>query len=289
MLYSLGTIFAGPLGFYSQQSILSIRRPQVFGSSSSNLGLLLVFFVCVAFGQALYTKRRGAALGWWLLTFIFCIAVVLSFGRTAWLTLCLSALVMLSLYTRNIAILPFILVLLLLSFIPGVSDFFNPGKVYGSDRLIMWQDAIDIWLRHPSFGIGAGNYQFFDLAYGKDIGGVAHNQYLEVLAEMGVQGLLCLLWSILVTGYLAFKRFRSATTALGKAFALSYMGYYIGLIFFGFFGDSFLPSVAGAGGTAAIIEASYNWFLFGVVLTIPQWERLSRAAVTAEICQEERG
>lgn len=273
VLYALGTIFAGPLKLYSQQTLLDIPRPQVFGTSSSILGFLMVFFVCVTLGQALYAQKRGVAYCWWLLTLFFSLAVIFSLGRTSWLTLCLAGLTMIGLRTKNLLTLPFVLLLILLAFVPGVSNFFNPDKVYGSDRLIMWQDALSIWLRHPYFGIGAGNYQFFDIAYGTDVGGVAHNQYLEVLAEMGVQGLLCLLWSVLAIGRLAWQRFQHAATPQGKALALSYLGYYCGLIFFGFFGDSFLPSVAGAGGTSALINASYNWLLLALVLTIPHWER----------------
>lgn len=285
LIYALGTIFAGPLGLYSQQTILDISRPQVFGTSSSVLGLLLVFFTCLALGQALYAKQRGKVWGWWLCTLIFGIAVIMSYGRTAWVTLLIAVLIMLGLRIKTLVVIPIILALLLLALVPGITDFFNPEKVYGADRLLMWQDAIAIWLRHPYFGIGAGNYQFFDIAYGNDVGGVAHNQYLEALAEMGVQGLLCLLWGLFALGRLILQRFQAATMPQGKAIALASAGYFIGLLVFGFFGDSFLPSVAGAGGTYAMIIASYHWFLLALVLTLPQWEQTHVVALE-ERCQQ---
>src|SRR5437660_10582127 len=101
-----------------------------------------------------------------------------------------------------------ILVLLLL-FAPGFLDFFNPTQVYGIDRINIWQDAIAIWQRSPYMGVGAGNYQFFDLTYGTDIVGVAHNEFLSVLAEMGLQGLSCLLLIIIMIGHLTYKRLNS--------------------------------------------------------------------------------
>ncbi len=127
-------------------------------------------------------------------------------------------------------------------------------------------------------GIGAGNFQFFDLTYGTDVVGVAHNQYLEVLAEMGVQGLLCLLWLIAVVGQIVFKSFKTASTSMSKAIALASIGYYVTIILGGFFTASFVPSVAGAGGTGAFVEESYPWLLIGLVLSIPNWEKEAEQA-----------
>lgn len=282
MLYAFGTIFAGPLGLYSDEVILGNRRPQVFGATSSILGMLLVFFACIGLSQALYARARAASLCWWLFTITSSIAVIMSFGRQSWIALVLSGLVIIGLRTRNLLVLLLVPGFLLLLLIPGVSEFFNPQEVYGIDRLIMWQDALAIWQRHLYFGVGAGNYQFFDIAYGIDVGGVAHNQFLEVLAEMGIQGLLCLLWSLAATGRFALQRFNAATTALGKAIALAYLGYYTAYVFGGFFGDFFLPSVAGAGGTMALAWVSYHWLLLGLVLTIPRWEQPAPARAAVE-------
>src|SRR5207248_1128729 len=154
-------------------------------------------------------------------------------------------------------LLPFILLPLLLLFAPGIMDFFDPTKVYGIDRINIWQDAIAIWQRSPYMGVGAGNYQFFDLAYGTDIAGVAHNQFLAVLAEMGVQGLICLLLTIMMMGYISYKRFNTAISLTGKAIALAFLGYYAALLFATFFTGPFIPTTAAAGGTWPFIETSY--------------------------------
>ena len=78
--YSLGTIFAGPLHLYSQAVILGVPRPEIFGTSSSNLGILNVLFACLAFGQLLYAKKESAHLGLGLLTCIYAAGVAMSFG-----------------------------------------------------------------------------------------------------------------------------------------------------------------------------------------------------------------
>ena len=175
-------------------------------------------------------------------------------------------------------LLPLIILPPLLLLFPGVIDFFDPTKVYGADRLNIWQDAIAIWQHSPFMGIGAGNFQFFDIAYGIEVAGVAHNQFLEVLAEMGVQGLVSLLLAMFMIGRVALKRFNAAQSDMGKAIALAYLGFFAALLFATFFTDSFIPSTAAAGGTGTFIEMSYLWFFLGFVLSIPNWDQEAAAS-----------
>ncbi len=272
-LYALGTIFAAPLGLYSTQVLLGNRRPQVFGSVSSGLGGLILLFTCIAFGQFLFTTRGKTRLLWGLVSLIFGLGVMMTFGRESWIGLFLAVLIMVAFGTKNWLVLLVLIIPPILLLIPGVSDFFDPSKVYGVDRLKIWQDAYNIWLRSPYFGVGAGNYQFFDRFYGTDIVGLAHNQYLEVLAEMGLQGLICLIWLLVAVGIQTFKSFKEAKTNLGKSIALAYIGFYTNIVFGGFFTGIFIPSSASRGGTAPFVEASYRWLLLGLMLSIPNWEK----------------
>ena len=286
--YALGTIFAGPLHLYSQATILGAQRPEVFGASSSGLGILNALFACLAFGQMLYAKKEAVRLGFGLLVSIYTGGVVMSFGREAWVGLLLAVWVILWFRFKSpIALLfPLALLPLMLLIFPDIINFFNPAKVYGIDRINIWQDAIAIWQRSPYTGVGAGNYQFFDLAYGTDVVGMAHNQFLEVLAEMGVQGFIFLLVTIIMIGRAALKRFKTATSSLGKALSLAYLGYFAALLFATFFTDSFVPSTASGGGTGAFIGASYLWLFLGLVLSIPNWDQEAALSESRNVAQQ---
>ena len=273
--YALGTILAGPLHLYSQQVILGVQRPEVFGTDSSSLGILNVLFACLALGQMLYAKRDTTRLGFGLLTCIYVGGVIMSFGRESWIGLLLAIWIILWFRFKNLPslLLPLVMLPFLFLFFPGITNFFDPTKVYGADRINIWQDAIAIWQHSPYMGVGAGNFQFFDIAYGTEVVGVAHNQFLSVLAEMGVQGLVCLLLAIIMMGRATLKLFNTALSDTGKAIALGYLGYFAALLFAGFFTDSFLPSTAAAGGTGPFIEGSYIWLFLGLVLSIPNWDK----------------
>jgi len=274
ILYALGTIFAAPLGLYSSEVILGVRRPEVFGADSSALGSLILLFGSLTIAQALYATCWKQRLIWGALSLLFCLGVIMSFGREAWIGLFLAALVMVGLRTRNWLVLLVLLAPLPLLLVPGVSDFFDPSKTYGSDRLKIWQDAITIWLKSPYMGVGAGNFQFFDRVYGSDQVGVAHNQYLQMLAEMGIQGLLCLVWILVAVGIKALQSFKTARSRLGKSLALAYIGYYVSILFGGFFTGIFIPSAAAGGGTGPFVAASCRWMLLGLVLSIPIWDKM---------------
>ncbi len=269
LLYALVTICAQPLGLGSQEVLLGNQRPQIFGAISSGLGNLLVLFTCLCLGQALYAQGQARFL-WWIGSAICALGTVLSFGRASWLALALACLLILGLRVRKrrLLLIPILLVALGL---PGILAFFDPHKIYGADRLVIWNDALTIWQLHPLIGIGAGNYQFFDLAYGSDIVGVAHNQYLEVLAEMGLIGLLSLLWLLIALGQRLYWIYRHTTDSEAHALALSSLGSYAAILLGGFFTDSLLPSTAAAGGAGPFLLASYRWLLIGLTLAIPHW------------------
>ena len=273
--YALGTIFAGPLHLYSQEVILGAQRPAVLGAVGSGLGELNELFTCLALGQLFYARTDKARLGFGLLTCIYAGGVVMSFGRESWIGLIIAIWLILWFRFKSLPalILPFILLPILLLIFPSIINFFDPTKVYGADRINMWQDAIAIWQHSPYMGVGAGNYQFFDLTYGTDIGGVAHNQFLEVLAEMGVQGLICFALVIIMIGRVALERFNRAVSGTGKAVAVAYLGYFAALLFSTFFTDSLVKSTAAAGGTGQFIWSSYIWLFLGLVLSIPNWDK----------------
>ncbi|GLV54525.1 hypothetical protein KDH_13720 [Dictyobacter sp. S3.2.2.5] len=272
LFYALIVVWTAPSEHYVHLMIPTVRQLSLFSRVTGISGTQLIFFVCIAFGQALYARRRVAACYWWLATLILILATALSLERTAWITLCVSAMIMLGLRHKNIGVLPLIVALLLPFLLPIILHMLIPNQSNTADDQSRWWEALNIWQRHPWLGVGAGNYQFAARLYGMDARGGAHNQFLELLAEMGLQGVLCLLWMIIAIGYISLQRFMRAVSAAGKAIALSYLGYYIALLILSFSGNTFLPSLGEIHGTADQVLASYHWLLLGIVLALPRWE-----------------
>lgn len=103
-----------------------------------------------------------------------------------------------------------------------LTEFFAGG---GTGRTDLWAVALEIIGDHVVLGVGAGNFQIVEPAYATgtislssvnfivDTPKVAHNTYLEVLAELGIVGLLA--FAGLVLGCLS--RLPSAIRSFARA------------------------------------------------------------------------
>lgn len=56
-----------------------------------------------------------------------------------------------------------------------------------SDRSILWQYAISLFMENQFFGVGPGNYKSLSISY-FGFERSPHNVYLSILAELGVLG-----------------------------------------------------------------------------------------------------
>ena len=80
-------------------------------------------------------------------------------------------------------------------------------------RMILWEKAFSLFLEHPIFGVGAGNFGTF---FGKK-GVYPHNTTLQVLAEFGSLGVLYILFYFLILirlAYLSWQNRNGGKTAL---------------------------------------------------------------------------
>lgn len=97
-----------------------------------------------------------------------------------------------------------------------------------TQRRIIWGDTINMARSNLFLGVGPGNYELFLPAYRtmprhrawRDLMGergetafYAHNEYLEVLAESGVPGLVALLWVVGVVLWLGWRAVAGADSS----------------------------------------------------------------------------
>jgi O-antigen ligase len=78
----------------------------------------------------------------------------------------------------------------------------------GAQRWTLWKAAMTVWLQYPVFGVGAGNFGAFASQFflpgqiegfenpGVFYGFNTHNAYFQVLAELGLVGLIAYFWII---------------------------------------------------------------------------------------------
>lgn len=164
---------------------------------------------------------------WWAvgLLGLFAIAILASFVRGAWLGFLV---LILYLLVRQRAALSFRFAFILsLTVLIGLSamlifglqaliqerweTLFDIRYVANESRIDRWMAAISMWLSSPFFGVGLGCYPdlhyrhvYYVRSFEAEQHMGAHNLYLEILAELGVFGLLAFL--LLIVGFLLETR-----------------------------------------------------------------------------------
>ena len=91
--------------------------------------------------------------------------------------------------------------------ITEVSNFYSEGRYVSSvgTRLAMWDIAISVWKQQPVLGTGPGDFDDEIIALqnkgeyiGMDVHNSTHNIYFQALVDLGLVGLVALLFVILI-------------------------------------------------------------------------------------------
>ena len=153
-------------------------------------------------------------------------AFLLSGSRGGFVGLCAAALfVVARSKTNKLRLLAVGCVLVPLAlFTPGspLERFINPthGDTEGANnRTIVWKAGLRMIADHPILGVGAGNFKPMTRKYAdvkNPYVSMAHNTYLEMLAELGIVGFAFFI-ATLVAAYRSLERTHQATRGKGPA------------------------------------------------------------------------
>jgi len=124
-----------------------------------------------------------------------------------------------------------------------------------SARIRSWQSAAKDWVEHPILGYGVTGYRFVDA------------QYVRVITETGLLGLLTFTLLIATIFRLAYHVFKEVVDPFYKGLAMGYLAGFIGLLYHGIGANTFI--------IVRIMEPF--WFVTALVVMIPEIEKLDQA------------
>lgn len=151
------------------------------------------------------------------------------------------------------------------------------GGTGGRDRLIV--DGLSIWSRHPVFGVGPGNNYPYMIRYSSL--GTAHNQYVNVLMELGIVGFVCFAAFAFRAVRMGLRVWRSARSPLHQHVSLAWLGVFGAMLVGGMFGDFMLPSIRNSG--LELFSIYYvQWILLGVMVGISTLQRGQQTALATK-------
>lgn len=233
----LSLIKQARLGLFNHNVAHQASAP--FFIDHTSYGAALAFVIPITIALAVNSRKGWLQQLFCGLSIFLVVSIILSYSRAAWLSLIAGAgvwmLITLKVKLRSIVL---VLVVMLAAFFTFQDDVLwrlerNTTDSSGDltehvqsiiniksdasnlERINRWDAAIAMFKERPLFGWGPGTYQFqyapFQMSYNKTIistnfgtGGNAHSEYLGLLSEAGVLGLLGFLLIITFALYTAF-------------------------------------------------------------------------------------
>ena len=167
------------------------------------------------------------------------------------------------------------LVIALLSVVPAI--FLSSGAIASDEYsystrvdafLIMWE----IIKVSPILGFGPANYRFFTPLFpirGYAVQFNSHNQYLDIVAQTGIVGLICFLWFGVEMMWLSLTLRNRAAEGFAQAYVYGAIGGVAGTFAAAMLADWVLPFVYNIG-LAGMRGSMLAWIFLGGVVAIEQ-------------------
>jgi O-antigen ligase len=108
-----------------------------------------------------------------------------------------------------------------------------------------------------------------------------HNQYLNVLLETGLAGLVAFLALLIGCLRVGWRLYRTANSRFVEMFALGWLGYFAGMVAGGMTGDFILHSIRN-GGLELFTGFYLQWVMLGMLVGLDRLEASAELTPTQE-------
>lgn len=139
-------------------------------------------------------------------------------------------------------------------------------------RVDAWAVILDVVKANPLLGLGFGNYYWITPLFrirGYAIRFNSHNQYLDILAQTGLVGLICFLWIFFEVGRLAWQLRERVPAGFPRAYVYGVLGGIVGTLVASTLVDWVLPfayNIGFNGFRASILV----WLFLGGLVSLEQ-------------------
>jgi O-antigen ligase len=251
-------------------------------------GLMSMWAVSVSLALALFQPSLGKLLrfmlvahaaGWVVWSFVLNISWV-----TGWLPILTVIGILVFMRSRKLF---FTLVAVMLVVVFVFRDYYmaritDESKISGVTRFAAWEVNWRVTGQHPLFGTGPGGYAAYYMSYFPKEAMATHNNYIDVVAQTGLVGMLFWLWFF---GVICWQGFKLARRLKGRGDFLeglanaAFAGAAACVVIMGF-GDWLLP-FAYTQTIAGFDYAVFSWMFMGAIVAIDHIVPAVPAAVKA--------
>ena len=242
--------------------------------------VFFIWLIAMAFSQAWLNTHlhRGwrLALGGLVFVTVYVLFVLKFADKSGWLSVfaCIGAIVVARSWRAALALVP----------MAGLSALFMWSRLVSSDeysistRFDAWAIMARIIQINPLWGLGFANYYWYTPLFpirGYAVSFNSHNNYVDIVAQMGLVGLVCFFWLLWEVGWLAWGLRKQASTGFARAYTYAVLGGLAGTIVAGMLGDWVLPFFYNLG-LNGFRSSMLGFLFFGGLVTIQQLELARR-------------
>lgn len=139
-----------------------------------------------------------------------------------------------------------------------------------STRVDAWVIMGEIIRKNPLLGLGPANYYWYTPLYairGYAVQFNSHNQYIDLLAQVGILGTLAILWFFVELAWVGWQLRHRVPPGFATAYLYGVMGGLIATVFSGVLGDWYLPFVYNVG-FVGLRSSLIGWMFMGGLVTL---------------------
>jgi O-antigen ligase len=184
----------------SSAKVIAEQLDRVTGLSpnENDQGRLLAFGIVVAVLLIVYTKNKFFKVLYWLSILLFFIGIFRTGSRSALIAILIFIIgfIFLNAQKRNYGVLIVAILISVLIYNYGYMYLMNNTSMGhrlelaverkgNQPRIILLKEGVTFFLQNPIFGLGLGSYVYYSTTHH-----YSHNDYIEILASMGLPAFL---------------------------------------------------------------------------------------------------
>lgn len=236
--------------------------------------VFFIMLVAMSFSQAAFNKdlhpRWRLLLGLLVLAIIYVLFVQKFDDKSGWLScfVCIGATIGARSWRAGLVLAAAGVLLLIIMW----AGFVGSDEYSVSTRFDAWAIMAQIIKHSPLLGFGFANYYWYTPLFpirGYAVSFNSHNNYLDIIAQTGIVGLLCFVWFLWEIGLLGWRLRDQAPSGFAQAYVYGAIGGLAAMIVAGMFGDWVLPFFYNVG-LNGFRTSAFGWMFLGGLVSIEQ-------------------
>lgn len=245
---------------------------QLFARGVENGSLFWIWLAALAFAQVLFNRRLHLV---WRLGLV---ALLVAQGlftyhynggwKSGWVPPVVAVLAVVAIRWPRM-----VLLFGLVAIIPGldvVSGLIESDQYSYSTRLEAWELIAEIVKMNPVLGLGPANYYYYTPLFpirGYSVEFNSHNQYVDLIAQVGLLGLFFFSWFFAEVGKLGWRLRTRVREGFSEAYVYGALGGLVGTAVAGMLGDWIIPFVYNVG-FSGFRASVLGWIFLGGLVAL---------------------